>query len=55
MEFIVLLELKFYNLQKMDIDFIELEHRENVLKLMEICGLEMKEAYNLLADSQYNF
>lgn len=22
---------------------------------MEICGLEMKEAYNLLADSQFNF
>lgn len=29
----------------MDIEFIELEHRENVLKLMEICGIDMKEAY----------
>lgn len=39
----------------MDIEFIELEHRENVMKLMEICGLDLKEAYELYVDSGYNF
>lgn len=39
----------------MDIEFIELEHRQNVLKLMEICGIEMKEAYDLYTASGYNF
>jgi hypothetical protein len=39
----------------MDIEFIEAEHRENVMKLMEICGLDMKEAYELYIDCGYNF
>lgn len=39
----------------MDIEFIEIEHRENVMKLMEICGLDMKEAYELYVDCGYNF
>lgn len=39
----------------MDIEFIEVEHRENVMKLMEICGLEMREAYELYSDCGYNF
>lgn len=39
----------------MDIEFIEVEHRENVMKLMEICGLDMKEAYELYIDCGYNF
>lgn len=39
----------------MNIEFIELEHRENILKLMEICGIEMKEAYDLYVQAGYNF
>lgn len=39
----------------MDIEFIELEHRESVMKLMEICGIEMKEAYDLYTAAGYNF
>ena len=29
----------------MDIDFIELEYRSAIMKLMEILGIDMKEAY----------
>ena len=29
----------------MDIDFIELEHRSAIMELMEILGIDMKEAY----------
>lgn len=39
----------------MDIEFIEIEHRENVMKLMEICGLDMKEAYELYTNCGYSF
>lgn len=39
----------------MEIDFIEIEHRENVLKLMEICGMDLKEAYELYVECGNNF
>jgi hypothetical protein len=39
----------------MEIEFIEVEHRENVLKIMEICGVDMEEAYNLYTSTGYNF
>jgi hypothetical protein len=39
----------------MDIEFIELEHWESVMKLMEICGIDMKEAYDLYTAAGFNF
>ncbi len=38
----------------MDIEFIEMEHRENVIQLMEICGLDMNQAYQLYTNSGNN-
>ena len=35
----------------MDLDFIEIEHRENVMKVMEICGIDMQAAYELYMNS----
>jgi hypothetical protein len=45
----------FPSIIKMEIEFVELEHRENVLKLMEICGVDMKEAYELYVEANYDF
>ena len=31
----------------MDLDFIEEKHRDDILKIMEVCGVDLMEAYQL--------
>ena len=39
----------------MDLDFIEEQHRESILKLMEVCGVDMMEAYQLYENANHSF
>jgi hypothetical protein len=38
----------------MDIEFIEEEHRDNIFKLMELCNVDMAEAYTLYTNAGNN-
>jgi hypothetical protein len=38
----------------MDLGFIREEHRDDVQRLTEICGINMEQAYRLYVDSNYN-
>lgn len=39
----------------MDIEFIEEKHRDNIFKLMELCGIDMTEAYELYTNAGNSF
>lgn len=39
---------------KMDIEFIEEEHRDNIYKIMELCNCDMAEAYELYNNNGCN-
>lgn len=39
----------------MDIDFIEEKYRDDVFKLMELTGMDMKEAFQLFQIADHNF
>jgi hypothetical protein len=38
----------------MDIEFVELEHREDITNLMEVCGMDLPSAYELYHQHQCN-
>jgi hypothetical protein len=39
----------------MDIDFVEEKYRDDIFKLMEVCGIEMAEAYELYTNAGNSF
>lgn len=39
----------------MDLDFVEEKDRADILKLMEVCGIDLMEAYQLFENSNHSF
>ena len=39
----------------MDIEFVEEKYRDDIFKLMEVCGIEMAEAYELYVNAGNSF
>ncbi len=40
---------------RMDIEFVEEKYRDDIFKLMEVCGIEMAEAYELYVNAGNSF